>query len=98
MEQGGFGGQYETGMSSRGAAVLRDFGRPMSVLSQTEKNSVRQKSSQLRLKADIAQCSRHVSKVPFAASWAIALSVDYTGGKSRPSGSLIQRTVCSSEE
>jgi hypothetical protein len=32
MEQGGFGGQYETGMSSRGAAELRDFGRPMSNL------------------------------------------------------------------
>jgi len=28
MEQGGFGGQYETGM--RGTAALRDFGRPMS--------------------------------------------------------------------
>jgi hypothetical protein len=32
MEQGGSGGQYETGMSSR--AELRDFGRPMSVLGQ----------------------------------------------------------------
>jgi len=31
MEQGGFGGQHETGMS-RGAAELRDFGRPMSNL------------------------------------------------------------------
>ena len=27
MEQGDFGSQYETGMSSRGAAALRDFGR-----------------------------------------------------------------------
>jgi hypothetical protein len=25
MGQGGFGGQYETGVSSRGAAALRDF-------------------------------------------------------------------------
>ena len=25
MEQGGFGGQYETGVSSSGAAALRDF-------------------------------------------------------------------------
>lgn len=31
-------------------------------------------------------------------SSAIALPADYAGGKSRPSGSLIQRTVCSSEE
>jgi hypothetical protein len=32
MEQGGFGGRYETVMSSGGrAAELRDFGRPMSV-------------------------------------------------------------------
>lgn len=28
MEQGGFGGQYETGMSGSGAAELWDFGRP----------------------------------------------------------------------
>ena len=35
MEQGGFGGQYETGMSSGGrAAELRDFGRPVPVLGQ----------------------------------------------------------------
>jgi hypothetical protein len=31
MEQGGFGGRYETVMSSGGAAELRDFGRSMFV-------------------------------------------------------------------
>src|SRR6202011_3912463 len=36
----------------------------MSDMGQSEKNSVRTMSSGLPLKADLAQCSRHVSKVP----------------------------------
>jgi hypothetical protein len=31
VEQGDFGDQYKTGMSSRGAGALRDFGPPMLV-------------------------------------------------------------------
>ena len=42
MEQGDFGGQYETGMSSRGAAAPRDFGRPMSAQSQQETHAPQQ--------------------------------------------------------
>lgn len=33
-----------------------------------------------------------------SASWAMAIPAYYGGGKSRPLGSLIQRTVCSSGE
>jgi hypothetical protein len=37
---------------------------PMTALGQTEKNSLRANVFRVTLKADIAQCSRHVSKVP----------------------------------
>jgi hypothetical protein len=58
MEQGGFGGRYETVMSSGGDAELRDFGRPALAHSQTSAYAIL-KSAHLTM-ADIATLVRRV--------------------------------------
>jgi hypothetical protein len=58
VEQGDFGGQYETGMSSRGAAALRDFGRPMSAQGQSRRFGDVRPTSALLPKTDIHRKGR----------------------------------------
>ena len=64
MEQGDLGGQYEAGMSSRGAAALRDFGRPMSAQGQTQKSECATGKSALPSTTGIVSQTCQVRKVP----------------------------------
>jgi hypothetical protein len=64
MEQGGFGGQYETGMSSRGTAALRDFGRLVPVQGQSRRFGDVRATSALPLIADARCEDQQVRKVP----------------------------------
>jgi hypothetical protein len=64
VEQGDFGGQYETGMSSSGPAALRDLDRPMSASGQTRKSAGPAEKSAFPSERTIVQPAGQVGNVP----------------------------------
>jgi hypothetical protein len=59
MEQGDFGGRYETGMSSRRAAELRDFGRPVNVPGHSRSGRASTRSDDVRYAAESGVSTRY---------------------------------------